>query len=100
VAKFKLTNQAVRDLNGIWIYTLRSWSEVQAENYYNLLLEKCQLIADNPNLGKNYNSVMIGLRGLKAKKHILFYRVLNSDEIEIIRILHEQMDYHRRVVES
>ncbi len=32
MAEYKLTNQAVVDLNGIWEYTFFEWSEQQAIN--------------------------------------------------------------------
>lgn len=31
MAKYKLTNKAVEDLNGIWDYTAYKWSEAQAK---------------------------------------------------------------------
>ena len=51
MAKYELTNKAVADLNGIWEYTVENWSENQADKYYDMLLEICQDIADNPELG-------------------------------------------------
>ena len=52
MSKYELTNKAVEDLTGIWEYTIEKWSEQQADRYYNLLLDSCQDIADNPELGK------------------------------------------------
>ena len=54
MAKYELTNKAVEDLTGIWEYTIEKWSEHQADIYYNLLIDSCQEIANNPDLGKNY----------------------------------------------
>ena len=42
MAKFYLSNKAVDDLNDIWDYTVNTWSEKQAENYYLLLMNSCQ----------------------------------------------------------
>jgi toxin ParE1/3/4 len=38
MAKFKLTNKAVKDLSEIWNYTFDTWSESQADKYYKLIL--------------------------------------------------------------
>ena len=100
MAKFELTNKAVADLNGIWKYTVENWSENQADRYYDMLLDLCQDIADNPELGKNYNGIKSELFGLKVNRHIIFYRKSNSHSIEITRILHERMDLKRRILES
>ena len=51
MASYELTNKAVADLNGIWEYTCENWSENQADSYYDMLLDLCQDIANNPELG-------------------------------------------------
>ncbi|MCC5929319.1 MAG: type II toxin-antitoxin system RelE/ParE family toxin [Cyclobacteriaceae bacterium] len=99
MAEYKLTNKAVDDLNGIWDYTADEWSEEQADKYYNMLLNTCQDIANNPDLGKNYDGITTDLFGLKANRHIIFYRKTKSDPIEITRILHGRMDLKNRLTE-
>ena len=66
MAKYELTNKAVADLNGIWEYTVENWSENQADRYYDMLLDICQDIADNPELGKNYDGIKSNFFGLRA----------------------------------
>ncbi len=92
MAKFKLTNNAVKDLSDIWSYTSDAWSESQADKYYSLILNACDAIARKPQQGKLYKEIYPDLQGKKALKHIIFYRVLNEQSIEITRILHERMD--------
>ena len=99
MAEFQLTNKAVEDLNGIWNYTFDKWSEKQADRYYEMLLNSCQDIANDPSLGKNYDGITPDLFGLKANRHIIFYRKLNHKPIEITRILHGRMDLKNRIVE-
>lgn len=99
MAKYELTNKAVEDLSGIWEYTLERWSEQQADKYFNLLLESCQDIANNPELGKNYEGITKDLFGLKTNRHIVFYRKRYNHPIEITRILHERMDLINRLGE-
>lgn len=99
MAKFRLTNKAVEDLADIWNYTLDEWSERQADDYYNMLLASCQMIATEPKIfGKRYDAIFDGLRGFKAGKHLIFYRIIdNGGDVEIIRILHERMDLRNRM---
>lgn len=99
MAKYELTNKAVEDLSGIWEYTLERWSEQQADKYFNLLLDSCQDIANNPELGKNYEGITKDLFGLKTNRHIVFYRKRINQPIEITRILHERMDLKNRLGE-
>lgn len=41
MAKYFLSNKAVADLSNIWDYTYEIWSESQADNYYELIIETC-----------------------------------------------------------
>ena len=100
MANFKLTNKAVDDLTQIWNYTIDKWSENQADKYYRMLLDNCKEVADNPDLGKNYSGVIDNLLGFKAGRHIIFYRRIEGNEVEITRILHEQMDLKNRIIEK
>lgn len=99
MAEYRLTNKAVEDLNGIWNYTAEEWSEEQADSYYEMLLNSCQALANNLELGKNYDGVTTDLFGLKANRHIIFYRKLIDKTVEIIRILHGRMDLKNRITE-
>ncbi len=100
MAKYNLTKKAVDDLTRIWNYTFDKWSENQADKYYLMLLENCHQIACNPELGKNYSVITENLLGCKAGRHIIFYRKIEKNEVEIIRILHERMDLKNRMTEK
>ena len=97
--KAVLRQEAIEDLNGIWIYTCEKWSEQQADKYYSTLKVACEDIGNNPKLGREYNEIRKNLLGLKSGRHIIFYQIINEDDIEIIRILHDQMDLKARMNE-
>lgn len=99
MAKYILTNKALEDLSEIWNYTFDHWSERQADMYYKMLIENCLQIAEKPDIGKNYGKILNRLFGLRAGRHVIFYRKVNVNEVEIIRILHEQMDLKSRLIE-
>ena len=93
MAKYRLTNQAVADLGGIWNYTADEWSEYQADTYYEMLIDTCDKIAAHPNwFGKKYDEIRKGLLGCKTRRHIIFYMIDPKGDIIVIRILHERMD--------
>jgi toxin ParE1/3/4 len=98
MAKYKLTNKAVEDLAKIWEYTFEEWSEQQADNYYEMLISNCEEIAINPKLGKTYDGVTQGLLGMRTSRHVIFYRKMDEDYIEITRILHGRMDLKKRIL--
>jgi|WetSurMetagenome_2_1015567.scaffolds.fasta_scaffold29040_4 toxin ParE1/3/4 len=90
----------VDDLTNIWNYTFDKWSEKKADRYFRMLLENCSEVATNHELGKNYTLVAENLFGFKAGQHIIFYRRVDEDTIEITRILYEQMDLKNRIKEK
>jgi len=99
MSEYKLTNKAVADLSKIWEYTFEVWSEKQADKYYDELISNCEEIAENPDLGKYYKGISKLLPGMKSNRHIIFYRTLSKDYVEITRILHERMDLKKRIAE-
>jgi toxin ParE1/3/4 len=90
VAKPRFSRRAERDLLGIGEYTLRTWGEQQAARYINELEKCCQILADNPALGRRCDEVRPGLRRLERGKHVVFYRQEPSGVL-ISRILHQRM---------
>ena len=92
MATFYLSNKAVEDLNDIWDYTVKTWSENQAEIYYALLMDSCQELAHKPNQGKSYDVVEKNVLGYKTGEHIIFNQIVSKKEIEVVRLLHGMMD--------
>jgi toxin ParE1/3/4 len=97
MAKYFLTNLALDDLTTIWNYTFDEWSEKQAYKYYDSLRFACQEVAENPKFGKAYDSVISNLQGFRTGRHVIFYRELKPDTIEVARILRERIDVNRKL---
>lgn len=90
---YKISKQAEIDLENIWLYTFEEWSLQQADYYFDLLMNEIEYISENPKSGKDYSNVRKGYFRSKIKSHFIFYRINPKEEqIEIIRILHQQMD--------
>lgn len=99
MAEYVLTNKAVEDLSEIWDYTYDVWSENQANKYYKRLIDTCAEIAGKPSIGREFDVIFKNLLGFPVGKHIIFYRVLRAENIEILRILHERMDLKNRLTD-
>jgi toxin ParE1/3/4 len=94
--RFVLTPRAQDDLDEIWDYTVNRWGLDQAETYTRQLWKDIQTVADNASLGRECSEVRAGYRQYPSGSHVLFYRVL-KDSIDVVRILHERMDYERHL---
>ncbi len=53
-------------------------------------------MAKRPSLGRKCTEVRRGYRMYPSGSHVLFYRH-TADGIDIVRILHERMDYERHI---
>lgn len=92
MAKYQLTKLAVEDLSEIWEFTYSTWSEAQADKYYNLLIHAFESLVKHPQQGKLYEEISSEVLCKKMTRHLIFYRILKNQNIEIIRILHESME--------
>ena len=98
--KFKISKEASKDLEEIWIYTFENWSIEQADYYFNLLMNEIEFIAKNPKSGKDYSQIRKSYFRSKVKSHFIFYKINSiQKKIEIIRILHQRMDIDKRLNE-
>ena len=94
--KITFREAAIGDLEEIWLYTFQTWSQDQADRYYALLYEEIEYLSLHPESGKDISHIREGYRSAKVKSHFIFYKY-TSLEIEIIRILHENMDIPNRL---
>jgi toxin ParE1/3/4 len=99
MANYTLTNKAVEDLSKIWEYTYETWSALQAEKYYYMLLDTCQDLANGTLSGRPYPEISAGILGFKTGQHIVFYRKVTETGVEVARILHSRMDLKSRIQE-
>ena len=94
MAKIRLSRKAFADLDGIWDYTVETWSEEQAVIYYRQIYTTIYGLNSIPVfLEKTYEVIKPGILGYKVGHHIVFYKKLPDGSIRVDRILHEKMDF-------
>ena len=98
MAKIRLSRKAIADLDGIWEYTVQTWSEDQAVVYYRQIYNAIQSLDSIPLfLEKKYDIVKPGVLGYRVGHHVIFYKRDKDGTISVDRILHERMDYQRQL---
>jgi len=60
-------------------------------------MASCMDLATNPQLGKSYDILSLKVRGYKCGEHIIFYREILKNEIEIERVWHGMMDLKNKI---
>jgi toxin ParE1/3/4 len=69
--KYKISKEALSDLEKIWLYTFETWSLEQADRYINLLMDEIEYLTLNPKSGKDYSHVRRGYFSSRVKSHVL-----------------------------
>jgi toxin ParE1/3/4 len=97
---FFLTQKALGDLKAIARYTDIKWGREHRNKYLHEMDACFQALAEKPDAGKPCDAIRPGYRKQQMHKHVVFYRLLpNSLDVEIVRILHERMDFEARLEE-
>jgi toxin ParE1/3/4 len=94
---YRISTEALEDLEKIWVYTFHKWSADQADRYYSLIINEIEFLTENFNSGKSIEHVRDGYRSVKVKSHLIFYRLYDDQKLEVVRILHQNMDVDDRL---
>ena len=99
MSEYIISEKALEDINNIWIYTAENWSVEQADRYYNLIIDEIEYIVDNLDMARDFEKIRKSYRYSKVKSHLIFFKKDKTDEIEVVRVLHERMDIENRLAE-
>ncbi len=92
MAVYHFSKLAKNDLEGIWVHTVKSWSEAQAESYIQQIDAAIQYYQLNQNLVREYITKKgVVYNKILVKSHVVFFRIVNG-QFFITRILHQSMD--------
>ena len=89
---YRISAKAVEDLKDIGRYTQSKWGASQRNRYLNQIHDCFTQLAENPNFGISCDYIKMNYRKFPQGSHIIFYRVIPDNFVEIIRILHKSMD--------
>lgn len=91
--ELKLRPLAELDLEEIWLDTYVSWSEEQANYYITEIHAAFNRIQREPLLlGRKCEFNGLDYFRYNVQSHAIFYRMISSNTIHVIRILHQKMD--------
>lgn len=94
----EITPKTESDLVDIWLYTLEIWGIAQADRYVDQLGATMAHLAEHPSMGVDYAHVLPGYRKFRIAHHDIFYRLIDT-RIRVVRVLHEDADAPRRLME-
>jgi toxin ParE1/3/4 len=90
VSEYIISRPAIRDLESISSY----FADVQVEageKFLQGFSKRCKQLASFPKIGRSYDDLQVGLRGLPLEGYIILYRMID-DGIEIVRVVNGRQD--------
>lgn len=88
--------KAKSDLDGIWNYSQNQWGSERADAYIRSIHSTFNLIDQFPAIVRNASDIRPGLLKYSAGSHVVYLR-MNERFIDVVRILHQQMDYPKHL---
>lgn len=92
---YRLSPRAEIDLEDIWLYSFETWGKDQADKYHGEIVTAFEELGQ----GKRHVRPVLARAGYSKSlvgKHVIFFRN-EPQSIDIIRILHQQMDEDRHL---
>lgn len=96
MSQYRLTPAAQRDLSSIWDFTEDRWGISQAEKYIREIQAVVERVAEDSDRGRVREGIREGYRSCAVGSHVVFY-LLRASHIEVVRILHQRMDFGRHL---
>ena len=99
MSNYIISAKALNDINKVWIYPAENWSVDQANRYYNLIFDEIEFVAQNFEAANDFGDTRENYRYLKVKSHLIFFRKIKNNKIEVVRVLHQKMNVNKRLAD-
>ena len=87
---YKLSNLAKEDLIRIHRYGVEKFGMTQADNHFDTFFEYFDIIAKSPFSFESVDSIKIGYRRCVCGSDSIYYRISNTNIVEIMAIIGTQ----------
>jgi toxin ParE1/3/4 len=89
MASYRLSDEALADLDRLYAYGVLSFGLRQADAYFDAMVAQFQDIADRPELYRTVDHIRQGYFRSVFRSHSIYYRIA-TDEVVIVRMLGQQ----------
>jgi toxin ParE1/3/4 len=98
-ARYDLTPAAKADIRSIWLYTVETWGEAQADRYIAALDAMFAEIAAGKALSRMFSKTYPQVFVTRCEHHYIFHLSALKKRPRILAVLHERMDLLARLRE-
>lgn len=89
--RFRLSKNALRELDEIFVYWARRASLEVADRLVEALEEHFALLGESPGIGRRCDEIAAGVRCFPAGKYLIYYRKARGS-VEILHVFHGARD--------
>ena len=100
MSSFTLTQSAKADLRSIARFTEKRWGLRQRNIYIKQFDDAFHMLTETPAIGQKCDYIKDEYLKFPQGSHVIFYKVTIQLNIEIIRILHKNMDVNSNFASS
>ena len=94
--RMRLSKLALGDLDSIYSDTVEKWGREQADRYVGAIWAAFEKVAQAPERWRLRDELHPGCRICFIGRHAILYRI-HEGRVEIARVLHDAMDFPRRL---
>jgi toxin ParE1/3/4 len=88
----ELSGPALRDIDGILLFTRRTWGKGQQAVYRAAIYQALDRLSWYPESGRPRDDLFPACRGLPVEQHVIYYYQPDDTTIIVRRILHQRQD--------
>jgi toxin ParE1/3/4 len=92
-----LSPKAKVDLSQVWDYTYAERGAEQAEKYIRELWAAIEEQSTDLTKSVDISDVRKGYRKVRLGSHVIFFKMTKSGVLDVVRILHQKMDFERHL---
>jgi len=89
---YRIARAAQEELDEIWLYSARQWSNEQADRYLDGLYDCFDLLQRHPLLAREWTAIDPPVRLHPHRSHLIVYRIQDKTLV-IVRVLHLKSDW-------
>ena len=94
---YKLSGKAEIDLAEMYEFGIYKFGLLQAQKYFLGMHDVFQVLAENPNLGRDASMFIENLKRFTYQAHTIFY-LPQEEGLFILRVLSQRMDYETHLI--
>ena len=97
---YLIKKAAIADLKNIARYTRKNWGKNQEKVYIKCIFDCFDKIIKRETFIVDFSQIKAGCFKCKVNHHLVIFQWLKDGRLEIIRILHEEMDIPVHLIKS